>query len=244
MGCWHRHPSTPEIPAVGSRRYDAIALYIGPETEGRVKLWNRLEVVRVRHDALRHPFYVRWSEGALTRADLAHYSGQYRHAVVALAAAAAAAAQSSEAGTDAAALAEHAAEEASHVALWDEFVAATGGRTDAEPSTETRECAAAWAGDESRPLTETLAAMFAIESAQPAISTTKRAGLVRHYGIEATAYFDVHERLDIDHAAQAREMISRRLPDVDEDALVATAARVLAANWRLLDGVEAACRVG
>ena len=205
-----------------------------------MNFWNRLEAVGEQYDVLRHPFYLRWSEGTLTPAALAHYAGQYRHAVVALADAASAAACSPAAGADASALAEHAAEEAAHIALWDDFVAAAGGRADAVASAETRACAAAWAGDASRPLPETLVAMFAIESAQPAISTTKRVGLVRHYGITATAYFELHERLDVEHAAQARALIEERLPSVEEDALVAEAARVLSANWRLLDGVEAA----
>jgi pyrroloquinoline-quinone synthase len=203
-----------------------------------VSLWKRLEEVSDRHSVLRHPFYVRWSEGTLTRAELADYSGQYRHAVVALADAAASAASSPEAGADASALAQHAAEEAAHVALWDEFVAAAGGQVDAEPTAETRECAAEWAGDGYRPLLETLIALYAIESAQPAISATKRAGLLRHYGIATTEYFDVHERLDVEHAAQARAHIDRRIAHVDEDALVATGERVLVGNWRLLDGVQ------
>ena len=205
-----------------------------------MNFWDRLDAVGEQHDVLRHPFYLRWSEGTLTAEELAHYSGQYRHAVVALAGAATAAARSPEAGADASALAEHAAEEASHVSLWDRFVVAAGGRVDAEPNPETRECAAAWAGDESRSLPETLAAMLAVESAQPAISATKRAGLIRYYGIDETAYFEVHEQLDVAHAAQARTLLSSRLADADEDALVASAARALAENWRLLDGVEAA----
>jgi pyrroloquinoline-quinone synthase len=205
-----------------------------------VNFWDRLEAVGEQHDVLRHPFYVRWSEGTLTPEELAHYSGQYRHAVVALARASATAARSPEAGADAPALAEHATEEAAHVALWDRFAVATGGQVDAEPNPETRECAAAWA-DESRSLPETLAALFAIESAQPAISATKRAGLVDHYRVDETEYFEVHERLDVEHAAQARAMLSSRLADADEDALVASAARALSENWRLLDGVEAAC---
>jgi pyrroloquinoline-quinone synthase len=204
-----------------------------------VSFWNRIEKLGEQHSVLRHPFYVRWTEGTLSHAELAYYSGQYRHAVIALATASAAAARSPEAGEDVAGLAAHASEEASHVALWDEFVAATGGQIGAEASAETRECAATWAGDQRRPLPETLTMMFVIESAQPAISAVKRAGLVRHYGIDETTYFEVHERLDVEHAAQLRSLIEKRLADVDEDALLATAAEALSANWRLLDGVEA-----
>lgn len=209
-----------------------------------MNFWDRLEAVGEQHSVLRHPFYVRWSEGALTPRELAHYSGQYRHAVIALAVAAAAAARSPEAGDDGAGLAAHATEEAAHVALWDEFVAATGGRIGTEATAETRDCAAAWAGDELRPLPETLTTMFAIESAQPAISAVKRDGLVAHYGIAETTYFEVHERLDVEHAAQLRFLIEKRLGDADEELLVANAVGALSANWRLLDGVEAVCKHG
>jgi pyrroloquinoline-quinone synthase len=207
-----------------------------------VNFWDRLEAVSEARNVLRHPFYVRWSEGALTRAELAHYSGQYRYAVMALAAAAQAAADSPGAGSDAAILAQHAAEEASHVALWDEFVFAAGGRIDAAASAETAECATAWAGNASRPLAETLTAMFAIESAQPAVSATKQAGLVDHYAIAPSPYFEVHQELDVEHAAQMRGLIEKRLGEVDQDALVHSADRVLAANWLLLDGVEEVCQ--
>jgi pyrroloquinoline quinone (PQQ) biosynthesis protein C len=207
-----------------------------------MSFWNRLETVCAQHNVLRHPFFVRWAEGTLRPAELADYSGQYRHAVIAFADAAAAAARSHEAGADARTLGEHAAEEAAHVGLWDEFVAAAGGQFDAEPTTETRDFAAALVADESRPLPETLLAMYAIESAYPAIATTERVGLAEHYGIDATAYFDVHEGLDVEHAAQMRELINARLADADQDSLLATAEQVLSANWRLLDGVEALTR--
>jgi pyrroloquinoline-quinone synthase len=203
-----------------------------------MNLWDRLDDVAERHNVLRHPFYVRWSEGTLTQSELARYAGQYRHAVVALAEAAASAARSPEAGTDAPALAQHAAEERDHVALWDEFVVAVNGGVDEQPTDETRRCASVWAGDASRPLLHTLTTMYAIESAQPAISKTKSTGLARHYDIPETAYFSVHERLDVEHAARARELISRRLSGAPEDQLVASAQLALEANWSLLDGVE------
>ena len=69
-----------------------------------MNFWTRLEQIAEQRSVLRHPFYVRWSEGTLTRAELARYSGQYRHAVVALAAAAEAAARSPEADGDSPAL--------------------------------------------------------------------------------------------------------------------------------------------
>ena len=49
---------------------------------------------------------------------------------------------------------------------------------------------------------------------------------------------DVHVVLDVEHAQSGRELIESGLDGADVDALVAEAERVLAANWKLLDGVE------
>ena len=203
--------------------------------------WSRLEEVRARWNVLEHPFYQRWSAGELSRDELARYAGEYRHAVVALADAAAGAAR--HAGrAERRALEAHAAEEASHVALWDDFARAVGGDPATPASAETQECARAWSGGGDRDLLPSLVALYAIESGQPAISNTKRAGLRRHYGVEdpeATAYFDLHAELDLEHAAAERALIEPRLAEADVDALLAEAESVLRANWRLLDGVEA-----
>ena len=202
-----------------------------------MSFFEELDAVRERLNVLDHPFYTRWSQGTLTRDELAHYSGQYRHAVVALAGAARRAAALEPA------LAAHADEEASHVALWDGFVAAVGGDPAAAAEPETAACAKAWDRDGS--LLETLVGVYAIEAAQPAISATKASGLRERYGIdtpEATAYFDLHEQLDVEHAAQGRAFIERRLEGADTAALVGRAEEVLRANWALLDGVERVMR--
>jgi pyrroloquinoline-quinone synthase len=204
-----------------------------------VDLWSRLEDVQARWNVLEHPFYERWTTGQLSRDDLARYAGQYRYAVAALARAADRAAGAG--GT--VALAVHAGEEAAHVALWDQFAGAAGsdGPQPAEP--ETAACAATWAGD-GRDLLGHVVALYAIESAQPAISRVKADGLREHYGFAsgpATAYFDLHAELDREHAAEGRELIAARIDEADEDALVAEAERVLKANWGLLDGVERLC---
>lgn len=204
-------------------------------------LWSRLDDVRSRWNVLEHPFYERWSAGALTRDELALYAGQYRHAVVALADAASAAAHAAP-SDERTALAEHAGEEASHVGLWDRFAEATGAPEAADAEPETAVCAQAWAGD-GRDLLGHLVALYAIESAQPAISRVKADGLREHYGFAggpATMYFDLHAERDAEHAADGRARLEARLDTADEDALVAEAERVLRANWTLLDGVERA----
>jgi pyrroloquinoline quinone (PQQ) biosynthesis protein C len=140
-------------------------------------------------------------------------------------------------------LAAHAGEEAAHVALWDEFARAAGTEGPQPAQPETVRCADVWAGD-GRDLLGHLVALFAIESAQPAISRVKADGLREHYGFAAgpgTAYFDLHAERDLEHAADGRALIAERLEGADEDALVAEAERVLSANWTLLDGVERLC---
>jgi pyrroloquinoline-quinone synthase len=207
-----------------------------------VDLWSRLAAVQSRWNVLDHPFYVRWSAGELSAEDLARYAGQYRHAVVALARAAGGAAHAATAA-ERAELAAHAGEEAAHVALWDEFARAAGTDAPQPAEPETAECADAWSGD-GRDLLGHLVALYAIESAQPAISRVKSDGLRVHYGFAsgpATAYFDLHAERDLEHAADGRALIAERLEGADEDALVAEAARVLRANWTLLDGVERIC---
>lgn len=202
-------------------------------------LWTRVEQARSRWNVLDHPFYRRWSEGELTRRELACYSGQYRHAVSALARASASAAQAAEPPIRAQ-LDDHAAEEAAHVSLWDGFIGAVGGDPQAAPEAETAACARAWACED-RTLLGDLVALYAIESGQPAIAETKRDGLREHYGIDSaqgTAYFDLHAERDHEHAAASRALIEARVTEADVDALVAEAEAVLRANWELLDGVE------
>jgi pyrroloquinoline-quinone synthase len=192
-----------------------------------MNLIERIDEARTRWNVLDHPFYLRWERGELSRDDLAFYAGEYRHAVVALADAAAA-------GGDA----EHAAEEAAHIELWDDFAATLDAPIDREPSSETRECAAAWRPEDSL---EARAVLYAVESGQPAISRTKLTGLVAHYGFAAgskgTEYFELHSERDHEHAAASADVLSKAAPE-DADRLVAVAEAALEGNWRLLDSVE------
>jgi pyrroloquinoline-quinone synthase len=194
-----------------------------------MNLCERIDEARERWNVLRHPFYTRWEQGELTRDELGFYAGEYRHAVVALAETAAAAGD-----------AEHAREEAEHVALWDAFAAELDAPLERERTPETAACARAWSRTDRL---EALAVLYAVESAQPAISETKLRGLVEHYGFrsdtDGTEYFTLHAERDKEHARAARAALAdaepahtARLAQVAEDAL--------RANWFLLDGVERA----
>src|SRR5690348_15638179 len=94
----------------------------------------RIDEARQRWDVLRHPFYVKWECGELSRGELAFYAGEYRHAVLAVADSAAAAGD-----------AEHAREESEHIALWDGFASALDAELERDATPETRDCADAWA---------------------------------------------------------------------------------------------------
>jgi pyrroloquinoline-quinone synthase len=198
-------------------------------------IWDRIESSRERWDVLNHPFYQRWSAGELSADELARYSGQYRHAVEAIAEMSDSVADALPERED---LRRHAAEELGHLRLWDGFLDEVGGDAGDQPTAETAECVRTWTANDDA--LETLARLYAVESGQPPISRTKREGLLERYGFDdgaGTAYFRIHETRDVEHAAEARELIEELASEGDDDRLVAAAESAFRANWRLLDGV-------
>jgi pyrroloquinoline-quinone synthase len=94
-------------------------------------IFAQLDEARRRTNVLDHPFYQRWSAGELQDGELGLYAGEYGHAVRALAQASRLAAEKAAGGwapIHAAGLTRHAAEEESHVELWEDFARAVGAR--------------------------------------------------------------------------------------------------------------------
>lgn len=199
-------------------------------------VWERIEATRERCNVLEHPFYQRWSAGELTEAELSKYSGQYRHAVVAIADLSD---QIADELPDHPEVRAHAKEERDHIRLWDGFVDAVEGDSSDEANAETDECVEVWTNRDGA--LAALGRLYAIESGQPEISKTKLEGLAEHYGVESkegVRYFTVHRGRDVEHAEEGKALLQELISsEEDEEVVVAAAEEAFKANWRLLDGI-------
>jgi pyrroloquinoline-quinone synthase len=191
-----------------------------------------LDDVTARWNLLQHSFYQRWTQGTLTRDELCDYVSQYAHAVRAIPG------WLEEVSVgDTSDAARHAAEERSHIALWDKFGEALGLSADAIRSTPANAATAELLqrGDELAAKGEAAPVVWALEAQTPAVAGAKLAGLTEFYGIGPNSggeYFAVHQYLDIEHAAELRTLCG--------SGSESAAAAMSEALWDLLTSVEAA----
>jgi|ERR1700694_3695597 len=191
-----------------------------------------LDSVTARWNLLHHTFYRRWTDGELTRDELCDYVKQYAHVVRAVPGW-----LEQVRGGDVAQLARHAAEERSHIELWDRFGQALGLSSNAIHLAPANPATAKLlrSGEDLAAKDQAAAVVWALESQTPAVATAKLAGLSTYYGIDQTGggeYFTVHQQLDIEHSAEVRALCT----DGSEHA----AAVMSEALWDLLTSVEAA----
>jgi pyrroloquinoline-quinone synthase len=198
---------------------------------------------------LKHPFYLAWTRGELSKEALADYAKQYYHHVAAFPTYLSAVhANCDDHATRKQLLNNLIDEEAgspNHPALWKNFANGLGvedaelARTEKQPETEKlidtfrsvcRQGSTA----------EGLGALYAYESQIPAICESKIDGLKKHYGFtkpEQYQYFTVHIEADREHSAAEREMLSRYIADRNFESVKVSVNRVLDALWEMLSGV-------
>ena len=198
---------------------------------------------------LKHPFYLAWAKGELSREALADYAQQYYHHVAAFPTYLSAVhAHCDDQPVRKQILSNLIDEEAgspNHPELWKRFASALGVSdvdliaTQQKPETKNvieafrRVCR-----NGSTP--EGLAALYAYESQIPPICESKIDGLKKHYGFtdpKEYEYFTVHIDADREHSAAEREMISRKIDNANIEQVRAAVRRVLDALWNLLSGV-------
>jgi pyrroloquinoline-quinone synthase len=198
---------------------------------------------------LKHPFYLAWTRGELSKAALTDYARQYYHHVAAFPTYLSALhAKCDDQAIRKQLLNNLIDEEAgspNHPELWKKFAEALGvegaelART--EKQTETKNLINTFrsvCGQQST--VEGLAALYAYESQIPSICESKIDGLKKHYGFtrpEHYEYFTVHIEADREHSAAEREMLSCHIDDRNFQSVKVSVNRVLDALWDMLSGV-------
>ena len=194
-----------------------------------MKLIERIDAARERWNVLEHPFYKRWSCGELTRDELAHYAGEYRHAVVALADTA------KKTGHE-----EHAREEAEHVCavgrVRRRLRRRDGSQAERRDGRVRRRLDAP--GEPARGAGRHVRDRGRAAGGLTGEARRARRALRRRVDEPGAAYFALHSERDHEHAAESRRELEL-VHDADVDRLVEVAEAALRGNWTLLDGVDA-----
>jgi pyrroloquinoline-quinone synthase len=198
---------------------------------------------------LKHPFYLAWTRGELSKEALTDYAKQYYHHVAAFPTYLSAVhAKCDDQPTRKQILSNLIDEEAgspNHPELWKQFAGGLGVE-DIDLSNTAKQSETNNLIDTFRSVcgegatAEGLAALYAYESQIPAICESKIDGLKKHYGFthpKHYEYFSVHIEADREHSAAEREMLSSYVDDRNIDNVRASARRVLDALWEMLSGV-------
>jgi pyrroloquinoline-quinone synthase len=212
---------------------------------------NNLRDAVMEYSMLKHPFYVAWTEGKLSKAVLAEYAKQYYAHVRAFPTYVSAVHSRCEDISIRQELLENLIEEErgdeNHPELWLRFAAALGvTREDAKtaellPATmdSVQRLRALTQSENYR---EGLAALLAYESQIPAVAQTKREGLKEFYGIDdesSVSFFRVHESIDQLHQQVEMQILERECQSAaDQDQAIAAAREAARALWAFLDGVS------
>jgi len=198
---------------------------------------------------MKHPFYLAWTRGELSKEALTDYAKQYYHHVAAFPTYLSAVhAKCDDQPTRKQILSNLIDEEAgspNHPELWKQFANALGAddvdlaKTAKEP--ETKNLIDTFRSVCSEQSTaEGLATLYAYESQIPAICESKIDGLKKHYGFtdpKNYEYFSVHIEADREHSAAEREMLSGYVDDRNVDDVRVSVRRILDALWEMLSGV-------
>jgi pyrroloquinoline-quinone synthase len=198
---------------------------------------------------LKHPFYLAWTRGELSQEALTDYARQYYHHVAAFPTYLSAVhAHCDDQATRKQLLYNLIDEEAgspNHPELWLKFAGGLGvsdvdvRSTEKQPETKNLiDTFRSVCRD--RPTPEGLAALYAYEDQIPAICESKIDGLKKHYGFnnpEHYRYFSVHIKLDREHAAAERKMLSSSIDNHNFESVKASVNRVLDALWEMLSGI-------
>ena len=198
---------------------------------------------------LKHPFYLAWTRGDLSKEALADYARQYYHHVAAFPTYLSAVHTNCDDQLTRKQLLNNLIDEEAgspnHPELWLKFAEGLGVaasdvcNTAKEPETKKLiETFRSACGDGST--TQGLAALYAYESQIPEICESKIDGLKKHYGFtdpKHYEYFSVHIEADREHSSAERKMLREYVSKQNLESVKTSVNRVLDALWEMLSGV-------
>ena len=210
----------------------------------------QLDGVISEHHLLKHPFYLAWTEGKLTRNHLKHYAEQYFHHVLAFPTYISAVHYNTPHLSVRQEILENLISEEqgdkNHPALWQNFAVALGATESELKATEMLPSTVDLISTFrnvclNSPFYAGLAALYAYESQIPEIASVKIDGLQRFYGMSEPKdyeFFTVHQAADVYHAESTVNLIESYATTQEQLAEVIQAAQTVAkALWQFLDGI-------
>ncbi len=225
-----------------------------------ITLKQKINAVIGAKSLLKHPFYVAWTEGKLSKEQLRHYAEQYFYNVLAEPTYLSAVhfntphMHSAENSGDISVrqevlknLIDEEHGDTNHPALWKAFAFALGADdkslTNAKALPNTEKLVATFRDIcLNRPFYAGLAALHAFESQVPDVAAVKIDGLAKFYGMtdpKDYEFFSVHQKADVYHSQAEWDLIERfaDTPEKQEDVLAAT-REACNALWGFLDGIH------
>ncbi|MBI4345348.1 MAG: CADD family putative folate metabolism protein [Elusimicrobia bacterium] len=210
----------------------------------------KLDALIESKSLLKHPFYQAWTQGTLTREDLAEYAKQYYRQESRFSRFVSAVHANCPDQGARQSLVENLRHEEqgpeNHPELWLRFAGAVGADrasvASAKAHAKTEACVETFDALSRNPdWLVGLAALYAYEAQQPKVARAKIDGLVERYGLtskDALGFFQAHESADEWHSKTERDLLSEHAdtPQRREKALAAAAEACDALNG-LLDGV-------
>lgn len=204
---------------------------------------------------LKHPFYVDWKMGRLSKSMLKEYAKQYYKHVASFPQYLSAVHSKIDNPEDRKLVLQNLMDEENgynnHPKLWIDFGEALGLTKD-----EIRNEIAIKTTDSfvnnfksitnQGSVAEGIASLYAYEFQIPKVSDEKIKGLVKFYGVnseEGLQYFEVHKKADVEHSAAERKLIMKYAEGESAQKKVLDAVdKTLDAYWNMLTGIQEMCR--
>ena len=217
-------------------------------------LHQQLQTIISERHLLKHPFYIAWTQGKLTRNHLKHYAEQYFHHVLAFPTYISAVHFNTPHLNGDITVRQEILEnliseergEKNHPTLWKNFALALGSSETELKTTKMLETTENLINTFRHlciqsPFYAGLAVLYVYESQIPEVAGVKIDGLQQFYGMNNAQdyeFFTVHQTADIYHAESEMQLIETHASTEEQANEVLNAARIAAdALWQFLDGI-------